>query len=961
MKEKRFGILRSGMALVLVLCIFAGFVPSVAFAAEVEPIKYVSLGDSMTNGLALGGGYDSTGHCGYLEIDKFSYPYYFQKHLAKMNGWNGEDSLLTKYADLTQLATSGMRAEDLNYILNLGTEDALACDEWAQSELLAHRWSDPDVANVYQMSVANADVITMAVGNSNFGVYMMDVINSAMDKGRDDISFDHCTLNNALELLQLDTEMKTMVKDAYTEIMAYLSAYLPAELADTLADRASYVLASYLVNFEGALDRIIELNPDAEIVIVGLINTVSYFDMDITYQGETKHMDMADLLDLLLNPLNLYLATLPTLKQAQGDYSEATFYYAELDRIETLSLTYKDAYQEEENLIRNRFVSDIVGDGNGMIWSVLKDNGKELKNISLDDVVEYEAYVYGADGKNDENAQIQGLLAYNANETRAAKTASVVTYLVFENTILDALEKPVYVNLDEIVIPEDDNQGVMGIIIANLGDALAETPILNKAVADNLEKVATAYVNAVVVPTLPPMDDDETAAALRGAIEAAMESDEVIALTTAYVMPTAMTDDLNSESTLSGLLCLYGRTSLSNGMSSHPNRNDHVNMAAEVIAAYGNHTAQDEVTEQTGVTLTKVYKLLKKYGPEIAATQPQAISAKIPMDDNFKYVAIGDTSAVSKSYVDGVAAALNEDAAKNGVGPIEVVNLAKNDNTVADELANLSDVAGADLITIGFSNVTFLSKTLQNKVVIDWASCVGEENVHYVEELLVTIDETLEGSGMPAQFKDYVKNLLEAYAYSAAEYIFGMPKLIEAIQEVNPDAVIVIVGMYNPLKGVEISLDAQSSLGFGDYIDYLVDIVAAQGFAYAVSTDNVIYVDAREVETNSINSKLDMMGMLTLLTKIQNMYPTENGHAYIKDQIMKALILTYGLLGDADGNGKIQTNDAKLILQHIVRMPVQLDLSVCDVDGNGKIQTNDAKLILQYIVKIIPQFPAEKK
>jgi hypothetical protein len=30
------------------------------------------------------------------------------------------------------------------------------------------------------------------------------------------------------------------------------------------------------------------------------------------------------------------------------------------------------------------------------------------------------------------------------------------------------------------------------------------------------------------------------------------------------------------------------------------------------------------------------------------------------------------------------------------------------------------------------------------------------------------------------------------------------------------------------------------------------------------------------------------------------------------------------------------------------------------VDGNGKIQTYDAKLILQYIVKIIPQFPAEK-
>ena len=66
-------------------------------------------------------------------------------------------------------------------------------------------------------------------------------------------------------------------------------------------------------------------------------------------------------------------------------------------------------------------------------------------------------------------------------------------------------------------------------------------------------------------------------------------------------------------------------------------------------------------------------------------------------------------------------------------------------------------------------------------------------------------------------------------------------------------------------------------------------------------------------------------------------------------------------MGDTDGNGKIQTNDAKLVLQHIVKMPVELNLDAADVDGNGKIQTNDAKLILQYIVKIIDKFPAENE
>ena len=54
MKEKLSRMLRSGVAMLLVLCMVAGFVPSVAFAAE-DTVKYVSLGDSMTNGYGLEG------------------------------------------------------------------------------------------------------------------------------------------------------------------------------------------------------------------------------------------------------------------------------------------------------------------------------------------------------------------------------------------------------------------------------------------------------------------------------------------------------------------------------------------------------------------------------------------------------------------------------------------------------------------------------------------------------------------------------------------------------------------------------------------------------------------------------------------------------------------------------------------------------------------------------------------
>ena len=70
-----------------------------------------------------------------------------------------------------------------------------------------------------------------------------------------------------------------------------------------------------------------------------------------------------------------------------------------------------------------------------------------------------------------------------------------------------------------------------------------------------------------------------------------------------------------------------------------------------------------------------------------------------------------------------------------------------------------------------------------------------------------------------------------------------------------------------------------------------------------------------------------------------------------------------GIWGDADGNGKVNTNDAKLALRYSAKKigADKLNVTVCDVDGNGKVNTNDAKLILRYAAKKITAFPVESK
>ncbi len=66
-----------------------------------------------------------------------------------------------------------------------------------------------------------------------------------------------------------------------------------------------------------------------------------------------------------------------------------------------------------------------------------------------------------------------------------------------------------------------------------------------------------------------------------------------------------------------------------------------------------------------------------------------------------------------------------------------------------------------------------------------------------------------------------------------------------------------------------------------------------------------------------------------------------------------------GMIGDVDGNGKIDSTDARLVLQYAVKKvgASALDVDLADVDGNGKVDSTDARLILQYAVKKIDKFP----
>ena len=115
MKANLSRMLRSGVALLLVFCMVAGFVPTMAFAAEADmSINYVSIGDSMANGYGFSGYHQTSNDRSVYDFmtgkgmyGAGAYPNQFEAYLEE----KGYD------VNHTRLATSAMLAEDLLYLL----------------------------------------------------------------------------------------------------------------------------------------------------------------------------------------------------------------------------------------------------------------------------------------------------------------------------------------------------------------------------------------------------------------------------------------------------------------------------------------------------------------------------------------------------------------------------------------------------------------------------------------------------------------------------------------------------------------------------------------------------------------------------------------------------------------------------------------------------------------------------
>lgn len=399
------------LSILLSLAMIVGLVPATALAAE-QPIKYVSLGDSMTNGYGLDG---YTEVNGYLEEVPGSYPVVF-KEMLEATG---------KTVELTQLATSATRADDVLYLLKYGTEEELPGDDYTQGNIPSRMsayyegqgvFDENEMLNLlaekYQTSVKDADVISVGVGSNNFSTFltrrlgyyvgcMAPSFGSMFGSMYDvtDLPGLLATIDPAVA--DMATEVQNAVYDAFVAALAEKgmdlnvvlgtdkltgNPFTAMDFVGGMAEAAAYTVASFAVSYKGIIDHIIAVNGDAEIIAVGLSNWLNGMNVQL---AEDVVIPVGTILDYAYGAVNAYIAGLPAAYEYAAEINgeePAKIYYAEVGDVQLLSEQMAATGEMPTETVRRRTVRDVTTMILPMMGTAL---GAAPEPVDLADVVFY--------------------------------------------------------------------------------------------------------------------------------------------------------------------------------------------------------------------------------------------------------------------------------------------------------------------------------------------------------------------------------------------------------------------------------------------------------------------------------------------------------------------------------------------------------------------------------------------
>lgn len=310
---KAISMLIVGIMLMANMVAFAAYPMDESDAGDKQTIKYVSLGDSMTNGYGLTGYYQNEKDAhGFLVSVEGTYPSLLKEYLED-EGYE---------VDFSQLAITSMRSLDLRFLLDGDFEgDAITKDLYVPYVLdeVVDRLPDgytKDVSGLkefYQDSIADADLITYSFYNDFIqpAFYAIQALQDGKKPAFDYTVFydpDFSALYNQ-DLIDLFENVRTFAADELYEMLAEYDiekeqASEVMEYVGIVADCIAYSVVSYCNSFDRNMQSIFTSNPNAKVIVIDSYNLL--YDVKMSICG--AEIDIGALLGDVLEICNGYAA-----------------------------------------------------------------------------------------------------------------------------------------------------------------------------------------------------------------------------------------------------------------------------------------------------------------------------------------------------------------------------------------------------------------------------------------------------------------------------------------------------------------------------------------------------------------------------------------------------------------------------------------------------------------------------
>ena len=288
------------------------------------------------------------------------------------------------------------------------------------------------------------------------------------------------------------------------------------------------------------------------------------------------------------------------------------------------------------------------------------------------------------------------------------------------------------------------------------------------------------------------------------------------------------------------------------------------------------------------------------------AAYAQALPTEYEVTPSSTYLTLGGDTAAgygSDGYLDRNFdnSYANRFAAHLGVNYINLSGSGLRADEAVDYINGTDDprksvptaIAQADLITVQIDSSALLASGLSGE--LNWSAYIDDpEFIAEIHDVCEQIKEKY--ADKLGKTADSVAQTLEYTLYEYVSYSCEIANAVQAIRQINPNATVLLLGMYNPLRNLGFIV-GNYTVEMGEMIDQMIDFSNVLLLDRSLKMDQVTFVDISatstpgfgEVTLDTSDAFAALMQLAEITQNIEKQHADQDGHDYILNLLTTVL------------------------------------------------------------------------